>query len=302
MQRGVRATTVAIAAAALVLLCSCAHDGSGDTSKDRTSPVAHVDLGPSRSSASTTTSTTPSTTPSPPAGGPHVVWSADGGPVDSIVATDDLVIVNGDGGIGALDRRSGRLRWEQEVGDDGESTPGVTADGTVVYTPFDAPEYAVAFDTERGRRVPVPTSGVRASFSGFDADQEHRLAAGYRFASAGLTYRGRVLFPFKPFDPSGDIPTYVQRVDGFTVINDTGKGIFVVDDGGRVLLHRGAGDMGYGSPAPVYDIGHHQMATATSNGVLYVVDLRPADLGSSPTTTTPAGEDTSSGTDGPSPA
>jgi outer membrane protein assembly factor BamB len=220
-------------------------------------------------SDATTTSTTTAASIRPD--GPAIVWQIEHWCADSIVASGRIIVVNCDGSVSAHARADGTFLWAQETNDDGANTPGITADDTVVYTPFDYPEGAMAFDGTTGREVHVPTAGVRTTYSGFDPPDEEILPTGYSYGPTGLSYGDALIWPGGRPDVTG-IGPYVHRQAGVTVINGHDAGMQVVADDGTVLLAPQWGEWS-AVPSPVWDVGHDQAAMAGSDGVV-LLDLR----------------------------
>ncbi len=257
--------TVALLAAGACVSASCSasSDSAGSPTSRRT--------GASDTTAvSGASSTVTSTTAAPRSGGPAVAWQVEGC-ADSIVSSSRIVVANCDGGVVAFDRADGRVGWEQASNDDGQATPGITADDTVVYTPFHGAEFAVAFDGDTGREVEVPTAGVRTTYTGFDAPDAEVLPDGYAYGPEGLSRGDVVIWPGIEPGPAG-IGPFVHRQAGVTVVNAE-DGLRVVADDGTVLLAPERGEL-FSGPSPVWDIGLDQAAAATADGTLYVLDLR----------------------------
>lgn len=244
-------------------------------------PSSDGGSGPTTTATPAPSTTTEATAPSDPddgpgertveATGPAVVWQIEQECADSILASDRIVVVNCDGIVSAHDRLDGSFLWAFETGDDGQATPGITADETVVYAPFDSPQFARALDGRTGLEVAVPTSGVRTTYTAFDLPDDEVLPSGYSYDSAGLRYGEVVIWPGGAPDVTG-IGPFVHRQSDATIINDSTTGLRVVADDGTVQLERPVGTRSFDA-SPVWDIGHGHVALAASDGILYVLDL-----------------------------
>ena len=182
-------------------------------------------------------------------------------------------MTNCDGTVLAHARPNGAYLWGAESNDDGQATPGITADDTVVYTPFYSPRSPVAYAGPSGDEVDVPVEGVRTTYTGFDPPDEEVLPAGYSYGPMGLTYQETLIWPGGAPDVTG-IGPYVHRQAGVTVISDFETGLRVVADDGEVLLAPAMGDRRMVTNSPVWDVGHDQAAVASADGVFYLLDLR----------------------------
>lgn len=205
-------------------------------------------------------------------GSPMIVWQVDEVCADSLIASDRIVVANCDGGVQAHARSDGTFLWGAESNDDGQSIPGITEDEVVVYTPlYDA--QPLAFDGRTGEEVEVPTAGVRTTYTGFEPPADEVLPPGYSYDDRGLNYRETLIWAGgRPDETGTGLGPYVHRQGGVTVINDFETGMRVVADDGTVLLAPALGPLWYGS-SPVWDLGDGEAAVATTDGVLYLLDL-----------------------------